>query len=245
MSYRLLRTILGTAVEDDLIVGNPCALKGASVERAAERPVATVEQVWTAADAMPARHRCLILVAGFAGLRLGELLGLECRHVNLLQRTLRVEQQEQQLKNGDLLIAGPKSNAGIRTLSLPGFLVTELEQRVARLWASGPSDRVFPGAKGGPLRRHVLQGHWNEARVAAELPEGFRFHDLRHTANTLTAATGASTAELMRRLGHASPTAALRYQHATEDRDRAIADLLGEHIEAAGRASEGEVRSVG
>lgn len=49
-------------------------------------------------------------------------------------------------------------------------------------------------------------------------------------ANTLTAATGASTRELMHRMGHASPAAALRYQHATRDRDAAIAAALGELI---------------
>jgi integrase len=163
----------------------------------------------------------------------------------LLQRTLRVEQQEQQLRGAVLIMSKPKTEAGIRTLALPPFLVAELETHLARFSAGGPDDRLFTGDKGGPLRRQVLQGFWNDARKAAGMPKGFRFHDLRHTANTLTAATGASTAELMRRLGHASPAAALRYQHATEDRDRAIADLLGEHIEAAGRASEGVVRSVG
>lgn len=52
-------------------------------------------------------------------------------------------------------------------------------------------------------------------------------HDLRHTGNHLAAASGASTKELMTRMGHASMRAALIYQHATEDRDRAIADTLG------------------
>jgi integrase len=55
-----------------------------------------------------------------------------------------------------------------------------------------------------------------------------RLHDLRHTGNTLAAATGASTKELMARMGHASPQAALIYQHATADRDRAIADALSD-----------------
>jgi len=53
-------------------------------------------------------------------------------------------------------------------------------------------------------------------------------HNLRHSGLTWAAATGASVAELMRRGGHASPAAALRYQHATEDRDRALADALAE-----------------
>jgi len=61
------------------------------------------------------------------------------------------------------------------------------------------------------------------------LPE-LHFHDLRHTGNTLAAATGASTKELMSRLGHASAQAALRYQHATRERDQAIADALSEMV---------------
>ena len=54
-----------------------------------------------------------------------------------------------------------------------------------------------------------------------------RFHDIRHFSLTMAAATGASTRELMRRGGHSTPAAALRYQHATEDRDKAIAEALG------------------
>ncbi|MCW2610661.1 MAG: site-specific integrase, partial [Cryptosporangiaceae bacterium] len=53
--------------------------------------------------------------------------------------------------------------------------------------------------------------------------QGLRFHDLRHTGNTLAAATGASTKELMARMGHASMRAALIYQHASADRDADIA----------------------
>jgi hypothetical protein len=62
---------------------------------------------------------------------------------------------------------------------------------------------------------------------------GFRFHDLRHTGNTLAAATGASTKELMARMGHASPRAALIYQHATRERDEAIAVALDVAIHSA------------
>ncbi|MGZ6859736.1 MAG: site-specific integrase, partial [Blastococcus sp.] len=51
-------------------------------------------------------------------------------------------------------------------------------------------------------------------------------HELRHTGATLAAATGATTKELMRRLGHSSPAAALLYQHAADDRDAEIARAL-------------------
>jgi integrase len=84
---------------------------------------------------------------------------------------------------------------------------------------------VFTGEKGGPLAPHVLHGAWAKARAEVGLPN-LHFHDLRHLVGTLAASTGAGIKELMYRLGHASHQAALRYQHATRHRDRAIADAL-------------------
>ena len=75
-SYRLLRTILNTAVEDELLAKNPCVLKGAGVERPAERPIATVAQVYDLAEAVGSRFRALVLMATFTSLRLGELQAL-------------------------------------------------------------------------------------------------------------------------------------------------------------------------
>ena len=66
---------------------------------------------------------------------------------------------------------------------------------------------------------------WYPARAAAGRPD-LRFHDLRHTGGTLAAATGATLADLMARLGHSTPAAAMVYQHAVEGRDRDIADAL-------------------
>ena len=71
----------------------------------------------------------------------------------------------------------------------------------------------------------TLNRVWQRARKTVGRPDLF-LHDLRHSGLTWAAASGASVAELMRRGGHANPRAALRYQHATEDRDRAIAEAL-------------------
>lgn len=91
---------------------------------------------------------------------------------------------------------------------------------------------MFIGDKGAVLRcgnfRRAVR--WSEALRAAGMPEGFHFHDLRHTGNNLAAASGASTRELMHRMGHGSMRAALIYQHATSERDREIADAMEERI---------------
>lgn len=68
---------------------------------------------------------------------------------------------------------------------------------------------------------------------------GIHVHDLRHTGNHLAAISGASTRELMARMGHVSVDAALVYQHRTASRDRAIADSL----DAMVRALDTEVSS--
>ncbi len=228
--YRLLNSICTTAVEDGLIGSNPCSVPKGGVERAAERPTASVEEIWAAADAMPDHLRIAVILAGFVGLRTGELLGLERRHINPLRRNLSVEQQESQLRNGTLEVGPPKTNAGIRPVSLPETVLDELAQHLDRFVGDHPGARVLTGEKGGPLRRHVLFKYWKHARTTAGLPDTFRFHDLRHTAHTLAAQAGATTKELMHRMGHSTPAASLRYQHAAERRDELIARNLNAAI---------------
>lgn len=65
------------------------------------------------------------------------------------------------------------------------------------------------------------------SRRACWLPDGLHMHDLRYSGLTYVAHSGVTTKELMRRGGHGSPTAALRYRHEADGRDRAIADALG------------------
>jgi integrase len=237
-TYRLFRAILATAVGDDLIVKNPCAIKGAGMERAAERPIATPEQVWDAADAMPEHLRAFVLTAAFTGLRFGELAALARRHVDPLHRIVTVERQLERVGSGTAEALGidrerfgpPKTDAGYRTVAMPAPLVPEVVEHLARFAAPGVDGLVFIGPRGGTLARGNFHPAWATARTAAGMPEGFRFHDLRHTHMTTAAQSGASTKELMRRLGQSSPAAALRYQHATDSRDAEIAAAVGDRL---------------
>jgi integrase len=86
----------------------------------------------------------------------------------------------------------------------------------------------------------LCKAFWH-ARETVGLPD-VTIHDLRHAGATLAAWTGASTKELMARLGHALPRAAPRYQHAAATHDIEIARRLDDVFEAArdGRAMERE-----
>lgn len=242
-SYRLLRAILNTAVEDRVIAYNPCTIKGAGIERSDERPVPTVAQVFALADAIEPRFRALVLLAALGGLRRGELLALRRRDVDLLHRTVTVELQRQQGKHGEDLVGPPKTAAGRRTLVISREVIAVLEAHLESYAAPGPDGLVFTGVHGGFLRPHVLQKHWAKARTKVGLGQ-LHFHDLRHLAATLAAATGAGTKELMYRLGHISPQAALRYQHATTDRDGVIADAIDELIRASRTVPKAAVREL-
>lgn len=224
-AYRLLTTMLNTAVVDELIVRNPCKIEGAGKEQAAERPIATVAEVHALVAAMPERFRAIVLLATWCHLRKGELCALRRRDIDLMRRSVTVGRTLQQLRNGQIIVKEPKTAAGRRKIAIPPNAVPAIKHHLDNYVSADPNSLVFTGEKGGPLRPGVLQKNWARARLAIGRPD-LHLHDLRHTGNTWAAATGASTRELMSRMGHSSPDAALRYQHATEDRDRVIAKAL-------------------
>jgi integrase len=105
-------------------------------------------------------------------------------------------------------------------------LIADLDRHLAQHTEPDADAYVFTSSQGDPLERSNFRNRvWLPATARLGL-DGLRFHDLRHTAGTLAARTGATTKELMARLGHASPQAAMAYQHAAQDRDRLIADRL-------------------
>lgn len=161
-----------------------------------------------------------------------EEVGLERRDLDLLHRTVTIRVQRTEDDGGRHLVGAPKTDAGRRTLVLPSTVVPEIEAHLAEWTPPEPDAPVFVGPRGGPLRIATRKREWTRVRRVLDL-EQIHLHDLRHLAGTLAAATGASTKELMHRLGHASPRAALRYQHATAERDEAIADGIDRILEAS------------
>ncbi|MQA78111.1 MAG: tyrosine-type recombinase/integrase [Streptosporangiales bacterium] len=233
-AYRLFRAIMMTAAEDDeLIVRNPCRIRGAGTETPTERPVLTVAQVYALADRMPARLRVLVLLATFGSLRFGEVTALRRRDVDLDERKVQVRRAFTEVRGQGLVAGPPKSRAGVRTVSLPAAVITDLRRHLAEHTKAGNDALVFTVPNGSPVRRgnfNKVVG-WRDA-VAAIGATGLHFHDLRHTGNTLAADAGVSTRNLMARMGHDNERAALIYQHATAKADRLIADVLDAQVRA-------------
>jgi integrase len=223
-SYRLLRSLLSVAVSDEVIAVNPCRLRSAGTPKPA-RPSRslTSAEVQAIAETIPTRYRVLVLVLAYGGLRFGEATALRRSDV-LPDGRVRVERSVRYL-HGEWVYGEPKTDAGRRTVALPAAIADALAEHLDALVPEDRDALVFGTATGTPLARSNWNATFRRAVDAVGLPP-VRPHELRHTGATLAAATGASTKELMRRLGHASPAAALIYQHAADERDSDIARAL-------------------
>ena len=187
-AYRLLHAVLNTAVDDELIVRNPCRIRGAGESRTPERPVATIAQVLDVAASVPARFRALILLAAFTSLRYGELAALRPRDIDADAATVTVRLAMVELATGEIIFGPPKTNAGRRTVTVPAQIRKDLLIHLCQYTGGAPTALVFTGAKGAQPRRANFQraARWATTVRAVGLP-GFHFHELRHIGNALAA----------------------------------------------------------
>lgn len=234
--YMTLSACMSAAVKAGHIEATPCRVPEGQKHvptRERERQVATPEEVQAAANAMPAHLRVAVLLAAWCQTRLGEAIGLQRRDLDLeaAPPTLRIERQVQYLTSEGPVELPPKSAAGVREIVIPASLVPALRAHLdsyvspagtAWLLCSERSPRQ-------PLHPNTLRGAWERAREDAGIP-WFKFHDLRHTGLTIFAQQGATLAELLHRGGHSDVDVALRYQHATRERDAALAARMDSHV---------------
>ena len=224
-SYRFMRAVMNTAVREGIVAKNPCQVPGAGSDRAKERTVASVVEVVALVEAITPRYRAAVLLAAWCGLRRGEVLGLNREDIDLDAGTVTVRRNRVELLESARAFDGPpKTAAGSRVVNIPPHVLPVLAEHM-ETWAG--ARRVFVGQSGHPMRGDAVRQAFARARDRAGM-DGFTFHDLRHTGQTLAAAAGATLKDLMKRLGHSSPAAATRYLHAVDGRDAEIASALSE-----------------
>lgn len=249
-AYSLLRTILGTAVDRRLIAtANPAKVRGGgSTTRAKKIKPASLDELTTIVENMPDRHRVMVLLAAWCALRFGELAELRRKDVDTKAGVLRVRRGVVRSSSAGIVTKAPKSEAGVRDVAIPPHVLPLVREHLLEHTAAGRDGLLFATADGEHMAPSTFYGKaavlakdgsvkragwgWYAARQAAGR-EDLRFHDLRHTGAVLAAQTGATLAELMGRLGHATPAAALRYQHTAAERDHEIARKLSELAEGA------------
>lgn len=228
----LFRTILNTAWRDDLIAANPCRVQGGGAVKGRSKAIrpASLAELEALVAALDERWRPLVMLGAWCALRFGEATELRRGDIDLAAGLVRVRRGVTWM-TGEPHVDTPKSAAGLRDVAIPPHLTPMLSTHLADHVAAGRRALLFPLEPGGLVQvsPHRFRPLFAAARSAAGR-EDLTFHALRHTGAVLAAATGATVAELMARLGHATPAMAMRYQHAAADRDRVIADALSRMI---------------
>jgi len=225
-AYSLLRTIMTSAVNDELIDSNPCRITGAGrAKRVHKIRPASIDELATVTAAMPERLQLMVILASWCAMRFGETVELRRGDIDLGDQVIRIRRAAVRTQGGTFTVTTPKSDAGIRDVAIPPHIIPQIEDHLVKYVGDRSDSLVFPNEAGEHLQPSTLYRHWYKARAEASRDD-LRWHDLRHSGAVLAAATGASLAELMARLGHSTPQAAMRYQHAAQGRDREIAALL-------------------
>lgn len=214
-----LSQIMADAVHDGVVARNPCSRRtspGAGKQRAY---VATTAQVWALHDAVPEHLRPAILLGAFAGLRTAEVCGLRVVDVDFMRGVISpaVQYPEQALK----------SETSRTAIPVPKSLALEL--------AKGADERhwvveTMTGEQIGPWQ---IDRAIRAARTVAGMPEGFRFHDLRHYFASLLISAGADVKIVQARLRHASATTTLNtYAHLWPDTEESTRAAIGAALAA-------------
>lgn len=214
-----LAQIFADAVHDGIVPRSPCSRRtspGAARQRAY---VATTEQVWALHDALPKRLRAAVLLGAFAGLRVAEACGLRVADMDFMRGVIhpQVQYPAEELK----------TEISRTPVPIPRSLALELSAYV-KDW---PGETLLTGRGGGQLPPWALERAVRTARAKLDgLPEGFRYHDLRHYFASLLIASGADVKTVQARLRHASAKTTLdTYGHMWPDRDestRAAVDAV-------------------
>ena len=203
-AHRVLRTVLGRAVEDGRIARNPAATAPAPAARKRAVRFLTAAEVSTIADEVPPVYRALVLTLGWAGLRIGEAAALRIEDVDLLRGRIQVVRAAAEVEGRR--IEGETKTGKSRTVAIPRFLGEEISRHIRdHRKGAEREDLLFVSERGEPVRqgnfrRRIFQPAAGRAKVSP-IP---RVHDLRHTAVALRIAAGSHAKEIQEAMGHSS-----------------------------------------
>ncbi|MEU0559389.1 site-specific integrase [Dactylosporangium sp. NPDC006015] len=238
-AYRLLSQVMTSAVDNDMVPVTPC--RGVRLPRLPEADprILTVKEVSKLSATCELGDRVLIHFLAYGGLRIGEALALRRRHVDVDKGRVVVAEAVSQVAGGPV-IGTPKSHQR-RTLSLPAFVVEEVQKLLGNL--SDDNDAFLFGGrqKHTNERQQSYHGFRRRFRVAVEAAGlgDVTPHDLRAThASWVAESHGVLVAA--RRLGHANSSVTTRhYARAMDGSD----DQVAAHLDKTARKTSGTQRA--
>jgi integrase len=234
-AYQLLKAIYSTAVEDRAATENPCQIKSAGKPpKPREVQPLTPDELVKVAERVPEKYRAAVPVAAWCGLRFGELIELRRKdiHTEGNRITLKIRRAATTVHNklavgphNKLVVGPPKTDAGVREVTVPPHVAEILREHMREHTSPGAEAFVFTTTRGRRLSQTAFTKTVKNGFDSVGKPD-MRVHDLRHVGATFAAQAGATTKELMARLGHTTPGMAMRYQIAAQERDAKIAEAM-------------------
>lgn len=216
--YSILSMVMIRAVKMQEIPVNPCIVEGVSASKSKRRPTWSWGDFYALHDAAAtAQERALLWLLAGSGCRIGEALALNVEDIDVLNSEITVANHMVGTERMEGTKAHPEQ---VRYLTVPRRAMAAIQ---AHLESSQQmlDEPVFVNSRGGRLGYDKARKTFASIRASRGL-DGLTLHDLRHLALTEFGKTGATLAEIMARGGHSDMRTALRYQHASRDRDRAL-----------------------
>jgi integrase len=226
----LLQSVFSLAVDNDLILRSPVRDRHKPRVTRSEKPVWSPSQLKQIVDSVPNGHRSLFQCAMLTGARLGELLAIQWRHVDLDVQKLEIRQS---LWEGQLV--QPKTEGSVRVIYFGPLLLAALTSQRQNSNQNGPEDFVFCKEDGSPLnpdvlRRDVLYPTLDRLGIARSR-RAAGFHTFRHSAATIVNQKTGNLKLVQKLLGHSNlSTTADVYTHTSVDADRRASLALEEAI---------------
>lgn len=217
-----LSAIFNYAVQYYDLKSNPCAKAGSmGKSKAEEMDFWTGEEFKKFIDSVMNKRLSYMafMTLYWTGMRLGELLALTPKDVDLEKRTISITKSYQRLGKKDV-ITPPKTPKSKRVITIPEFLAADIKDYMDSLYDLQEEDRLFPITK--YYLEHEMQRGIKESGV-----KRIRLHDLRHSHASLLIELGFSPLEIANRLGHEKVETTLNtYAHLYQNKQAKLADRL-------------------
>ena len=218
-----LSAIFNYAVRYYDLKSNPCAKAGSmGKSKAEEMDFWTGEEFRKFIDSVMNKRLSYMafMILYWTGMRLGELLALNPKDVDLEKRTISITKSYQRLGKKDV-ITPPKTSKSKRVITIPEFLAADIKDYMDSLYDLQEDDRLFPITK--YYLEHEMQRGIKESGV-----KRIRVHDLRHSHASMLIELGFSPLEIANRLGHEKVETTLNtYAHLYPNKQTKLAERLG------------------
>lgn len=217
-----LSAIFNYAVRYYDLKSNPCAKAGSmGKSKAEEMDFWTGEEFRKFIDSVMNKRLSYMafMILYWTGMRLGELLALNPKDVDLEKRTISITKSYQRLGKKDV-ITPPKTSKSKRVITIPEFLAADIKDYMDSLFDLQEDDRLFPITK--YYLEHEMQRGIKESGV-----KRIRVHDLRHSHASMLIELGFSPLEIANRLGHEKVETTLNtYAHLYPNKQTKLAERL-------------------